>query len=238
MNPYKLFLPVLTLALVTVNLLAFGYFGDYVSRIVRFVSMFLLFIVFMTPKFYKTNGLIIFSLYVINDLLLINFESLFVQNVVLFIRLIAYFLLANLLRPYLKGIRIRKVQGAVFIIVLIINLLLLQFVNEIIAEDRPTSFLVDLLFYGYGASVIVAVTLAFTFYNRYTEKASIFFLLAILFLILSDMTYFFGFYLDFPEFYYLDRALNLVGIGFLLHFFFLFKKNFENGNVLKSKNLI
>jgi hypothetical protein len=42
--------------------------------------------------------------------------------------------------------------------------------------------------------------------------------------VLSDLTFFIGFYLDFPEFYYLDRGFNIIAIGALLHFLFLFKR--------------
>jgi hypothetical protein len=55
---------------------------------------------------------------------------------------------------------------------------------------------------------------------------------------MSDLTFFVGFYLDFPEFYYLDRGFNIVAIGFLLHFLFLYKNKIERGFYNREGDII
>jgi Kef-type K+ transport system membrane component KefB len=195
-----------------------------VSRLVRFLSMIVFFGIFLTPKYYKSGALLIFAAFVINDLLLISFENFYNQSVVLFIRLCAYLLLAKLVMPYLKRIKIKAFEGVVFAGIILMNFLLLYYIKDSVNVLEHSGWMDSILFYGYGTSLILSVAAAFTFYSRYIDKASIFFLLSLLGLVLSDLTFFIGFYLDFPEFYYLDRGFNIVAIGFLLHFLFLFKR--------------
>lgn len=237
MKPSRIFLPVFTLFLLTVNLIVFGYFGDYVSRIVRFASMFFFFLIALGPKYFKGSALVIFFAFVINDFLLIYFESSFNQNLVLFIRLCAYLLLARLVQPYLKKVKVEIFQGVIFGVVLILNLILLYNLNDSINAGEDSTFLDELLLYGYGTAIIISVTIAFTFYNRYTDKTSIFFLIAVMALVMSDFTYFIGFYLGFREFYYLDRAFNIVAIGVLLHFLFLYKQKIAVGYYNKTREI-
>jgi hypothetical protein len=179
------------------------------------------------------SALLIFAAFVLNDLLLISFENFYSQSVVLFLRLSAYLLLARLVLPYLKKIRVQIFEGILFAGIFIMNLLLLYYIQDSIDAFEDFGLFDDILFYGYGISIILSVTAAFTFYSRYMDKASIFFLLSLIGLVLSDLTFFIGFYLDFSEFYYLDRGFNITAIGLLLHFLFLFKRkiarNFYEG---------
>lgn len=237
MKSSRFFLPLFTLFLLTVNLIVFGYFGDYVSRIVRFASMFFFFLIALGPKYFKGSALVIFFAFVINDFLLIYFESSFNQNLVLFIRLCAYLLLARLVWPYLKKIKVEKFQGVVFGVILIFNLLLTYYLNDSINGESDSGYLENLLFYGYSISIILSVSIAFTFYNRYTDKTSVFFVIAVMALVMSDFTYFIGFYLGFREFYYLDRAFNIVAIGVLLHFLFLYKQKIADGCYNKTREI-
>lgn len=235
MKPNKLLLPALTIFLLVVNLIVFGYFGDFISRIVRFITMVLFFLMALLPKYFKSSALIIFFAFVINDFLLIYFESSINQDLVLFIRLCAYLLMARLVQPYLKKIKVELFQGIIFGVVLILNLVLLYSLNDSINSGGDVTILDELLFYGYGTAIFVTVGIAFTFYNRYTDKGSVFFVIAVMALVMSDFTYFIGFYLGFREFYYLDRAFNIVGVGVLLHFLFLLKKKINTGYYNKSK---
>lgn len=238
MNPRKLFLPIFTGSLVVINLLVLALFGDHVSSIARFISMSLFFLLFLRPKYYERSALIVFLAFVLNDFLLIYFEASFSQNLVLFIRLCAYLLIANMVRPYLKNIKIEKFQGIIFATVLILNVILLNLLDETIFAGKDAAIWEKVLLYGYGFSIILLVSIAYTFYNRYTDKSSVFFLIAVMGLVMSDFTYFIGFYLEFPVFYYLDRGFNVLGIGMLLHFLYLFKKKVELGFFQKTrKNL-
>ena len=237
MKLYKYFLPVATFFLLILNLVVFGFFGDTVSQIVRFISMGMFFLIFLSPKYFKKSALVIFSAFLVSDFLLINYESTFNQNLILFIRLCAFLLLARLVQPYLKKIRIEIFQATIFGVILILNVLLLHYADETINVGRKPGFLEEILLYGYGLAAIISVSVAFTFYNRYTDNSSVFYLLAVIGLIMSDFTYFIGFFLGFREFYYLDRAFNIMAIGSLLHFVFLFKNSIAKGSYSKEQEI-
>ena len=228
-TPHNLFLLLVTLFLLVVNIVAYAYLGDYESRIIRFLSMVLFFVIFLSPRYYKKSGLVIFAAFVINDLLLIFYENFTYQNWVLLIRLCAYLLLARLVLPYLKKIKVKLFEGILFGVILLLNLLLLYNVQDEIIAGQNAGWPEEMLVYGYGTAAIISVSVAFTFYSRYIDKASIFFLLAVMGLVMSDLTYFIGFHLEFPEFYYLDRIFNILAVGFLLHFLFLFKRKIDRG---------
>lgn len=238
MTTNKLFLPQFTAFLLIVNLLALGLFGEHVSSIVRFISMVFFFLLSLRPQYYKRSALILFSVFVVNDFLLIYFESSFSQNLVLFIRLCAYLLLARMVLPYLKAIKIEKFQGIIFSVVLILNIILLHQLNKSINAEEDAGIWEEILLYGYGTAIIISVSVAFTFYNRFTDKTAIFFLIALMALVMSDFTYFIGFYLGFREFFYLDRAFNIVAISVLLHFIYLFKKKIELGYYQKTETIL
>lgn len=228
-NPHNIFLVIVTIILLVANVVVVGYFGDYVSSMVRFVSMVLFFALFLNPRYYKKNAFVIFAAFVINDLLLVFYEDSINQDLVLFIRLCAYLLLARLVLPYLKKIKVQLFEGILFGLILFLNLLLLYNIQDTISTGQNEAWLEEFLLYGYGTATILLVSAAFTFYSRYIDKASIFFLLAVIGLVMSDFTYFIGFYLEFSEFYYLDRIFNILAVGFLLHFLFLFKRKIARG---------
>jgi len=220
------------------NLVAYGVYGDFVSRIVRFVSMGLFFLIFLMPRFYKRSALIILIALVINDLLLIFFETFIVQNLILFLRLCVYLLIARLVIPYLKRIKVQTIEVVVFVVILIMNLALLYYIKDSINIQENADLISDILLYSYGTAIIFSVSTAFSFYSRYVDKASIFFLMTLISLVMSDLTFYIGFYLDFSEFYYLDRAFNIIALGFLLHFLFLFKNKIAgNGYTNRAKDL-
>lgn len=234
----RLILPIFTILLLVVNLLVLGLFGDHISSIVRFVSMALFFGMSLRAQYFKRSALILFSAFVINDFLLIYFDSSFSQNLVLFIRMCAYLLLARMVMPYLKKIKLEKFQIIIFSVVLILNIILLHQLNDSINPGDEASIWEEILLYGYGTSIIISVSVAFTFYNRYTDNTSIFFLIALLALVMSDFTYFIGFYLGFSEFFYLDRAFNIAAIGVLLHFIYLYKKKIELGYYERPEKIL
>ncbi len=238
MQRHKIFLPLITIILLVVNLLVYGIYGDDVSRTIRFISMVIFFLIFLKPDYYKKNALIIFVAFVLNDFLLIFYETFINQNLVLFIRLCAYLLLAGLVFPYLRKVKIHIFDKILFTGILIINWFLLYNIKDSIGAGQNASWLEDGLLYAYGTSLIIAMATAFSFYSRYIDKASIFFLLSIIGLLMSDLTFFVGFYLDYPEFYYLDRGFNILAIGFLLRFLFLFKNKIARGFYEAEEDII
>ena len=231
------FLSVVTFGLLITNLFVLGYFGDYESRVTRFASMLIFFFIFLRSRYFKSRALPIFAALVVNDLLLISYEESSVQNLILLIRLSLYLLLGNLVLPYIRKIKVKLIEGLFFVGILVINFFLLSYMNDSIKIEN-SGWLEEALFYGYGTALIISISMAFTFYNRYSDNASIFFLLSLIILAMSDLTFFIGYYLEFHEFYFLDRGFNIIALGFLLHFISLFNRKIASGFYeIKSENL-
>ncbi|WP_143533232.1 hypothetical protein [Salegentibacter salinarum] len=71
---------------------------------------------------------------------------------------------------------------------------------------------------GFTILTMVLVGVAITCNNRYSSKASLYLLLATLFMALSDINFFIAFYLDISIFYYPDRFLHIFSLGLILLF--------------------
>ncbi len=228
MKPYNYFLPVFTLVLIILNLWVMINLDEMVNRWVRFASMLIFFLLFISPLYFNKRGLLIFVLLLISDGLLINYENP-VFNALIFITRAAIFLaLIQIVLVRLRELQTNLFQKIVFSIAIGLNIFLLYTLVEMVPPDQSYTFF-DVLFYFYGVSVIMCVSAAVSFSNRFANKASIFFLGAVLSLVLSDLTYFISFNLGFSEFFLVDRVFNIVGIALLLQFMFL--ERLENKDI-------
>jgi hypothetical protein len=193
---------------------------EMLGRWVRFASMLSFFLLFISPWYFKKRGLLVFTLLLISDGLLINYEDP-VFNALLFIVRTAIFLsLLGLVFGRLRQLQTNLFQKIIFIIAIVLNIFLLYNLVEMVPPGQSYTFY-DILFYLYGVAVIVCVTGAVSFSNRYANRASIFFLGSVLSLAFSDLTYFIAFTLGFSEFSLVDIIFNILGITFLLKFMFL-----------------
>ena len=94
----------------------------------------------------------------------------------MFIRLCAYLLLAGLVLPYLKKIKVQRFEGIFFGVDLITEFTIACLMYRTPEQIENAGWLGQLLVYGYGTAAILSVSAAFTFYSRYIDKASRFFL--------------------------------------------------------------
>ncbi len=118
----------------------------------------------------------------------------------------------------LKILESNLFQKIIFALAVILNVFLLHYLLEMMPVAEYT-LLFNFMLYLYGFSIILCVTTAMSYNNRYADKSSIFFLGAVLSLVLSDLTYFIAFILGFDVFFLVDRTFNIVGIALLLQFF-------------------
>jgi len=196
-------------------------YDDIFDRWIRFGTMGLYFLLFISPWFYNKKGLLIFVLFLISDGLLINYEDPVFNAFIFIIRGFSYLLLAGIVIKLLRDLKTNFFQKIVFTIAFLLNIFLLYSLVEMIPSgEQYSSF--DFLFYFYGISIIACVTAAVSYSNRYANKPSLIFLGTILCLVFSDLSYFIGFYLNFSEFFIVDRIFNFLGIALLLHFMLIF----------------
>lgn len=225
MKSRKCFLPILTIILIVINLWVIINLDEMVARWVRFASMFSFFLLFTSSCFYNKRGLPVFILFLISDALLINYEDT-VFNALLFVFRSAIFLaLLELIFDRIRKLQTNLFQKIVFIIAIGLNVYMLYNLVEMVPRGQSYAFY-DFLFYFYGISVIVCVTGAVSFSNRYANRTSIFFLGSVLAIAFSDLTYFIAYNMGFIEFALVDIVFNILGIHFLLNF--MFQEKLEN----------
>lgn len=217
MKPYKYFLPVLTVFFTVINLWVIFDSGEMLSRLVRFASMFLFLLVFISPLYFYKRGLPVFILLLISDGLLINYEHTIFNAFIFLVRTFIFLALYALVFRKLRQLKTNFFQKIVFVVALVLNIFLLYSLVETAPIGEAYS-LYDVLFYIYGVSVIICVCGAVSFSNRYANRSSIFFLGAVLGLALSDLTFFIAYNIGFLEFTYVDVIFNMLGVAFLLKF--------------------
>jgi len=182
--------------------------------------MFSFFLLFISPWYYNKQGLLVFTLLLISDGLLINFENKVFNALIFIVRAAIFLSLLRLVFGRLRHLQTNLFQKIVFAVAIGLNIFLLYNLVEMVPAGQSYT-LYDILFYLYGVSAIVCVSGAVSFSNRFTNRASIFFLGSVLALAFSDLTYFIAFTLGFSEFALVDIVFNILGITFLLKFMFL-----------------
>ena len=236
MKPFKYFLPLFTLILIVINLWVLINLDEMLSRWVRFASMLSLFLLFISPWYFNKRGLLVFTLLLISDGLLINFEKPIFNALIFIVRASIFLAFIGLVSNRLKQLHTNLFQKIVFTIAVGLNVFLLYILVDIVPASPSYTFF-DILFYFYGISVIISVSAAVSFNNRYTNRASIFFLGTVLSLAFSDLAYFIAFNLNFPESSIAVIIFNLLGITFLLQFMFLERlENKESTSHLDDQN--
>jgi len=222
MKANKHLLQILTVIIIIANLAIMIHYGTGVNRWLRFANICIFFSLFLTPYYYNKKGLLVMTFFLICDGLLIYYESDLVNALVFIIRGASFLLLARMVVDRVRKLKTNLLQKLIFTLAIALNVFLLYSLIEMVPSATYYSIF-DLLFYLYGVAVIICVTIAVSYSNRYADKTSLFFLGAILGLVFSDLTYFIGFYLKFYEFYLADMVFDIIGISLVIQFLLLEK---------------
>jgi len=222
MKANKHLLQILTVIIIIANLAIMIHYGTGVNRWLRFANICIFFSLFLTPYYYNKKGLLVMTFFLICDGLLIYYESDLVNALVFIIRGASFLLLARMVVDRVRKLKTNLFQKLIFTLAIALNVFLLYSLIEMV-PSAPYYSIFDLLFYLYGVAVIICVTIAVSYSNRYADKTSLFFLGAILGLVFSDLTYFIGFYLKFYEFYLADMVFDIIGISLVIQFLLLEK---------------
>jgi len=217
MNFNKLSLALITAFLVIINIYGLLEFSTEVSDYMRFGNMLIFYLFLLFSKEYSKKHLILFTLLLVGDAFLI-FYTIPIFNLLTFVMRIAiYLVMFSLVYKKLKNLKFEFSQLAVFGVVLIINIFLLFAVVEMVPAQYDNDAFRS-LFYLYGVAIIIIVSAAISYSNRYENKISLYFIAAVLGLIFSDLTYFIAFYLKFEEFYVPEKIFNILAVAFLVQY--------------------
>ncbi len=215
---------VLGLILIIGNFYVIDQYALREVRWARIVSCALLFSFFVIISKLKRNLLTVtFALFLISALLSLQNEVLLIRKLNLGVVITAYLLLILHVLPMVKNLKTDLFQKMTFILIVGVNLYMLYSLADMKGGKIQDYTQLVLLFLR-GISIIGVGIMAFSYCNRYSNTGSIYFLLAVLGLVLSDIFAFVSFYLEIWNFVFVDRFFYIIGIACLARYATLYRK--------------
>jgi len=213
----KFWLTLLMSVLIIANFLAIYFLDQPLDRWFRFGTTFIFFIVYLLKYFSSYRLLIIFFLLAICDGMLVYYEVPVFKNLIYLLRILVYVNMVYLLLPSLSRLKLNLFTISISTFIIAIDLYLLHEMAESLPSGAQHNLSL-ILFYILGLASLVLAATSFSYLNRYSDRSAFFFVIVSFAFILSDLFYYNAYYLYFEEFYYLDRLVNIIGMGFLLAF--------------------
>jgi hypothetical protein len=169
-----------------------------------------------------------FILLFISDIFLLNYESSIFRSLTFIAGILAYTFLFLRILPKIKNLKSSLTQRIIFGFIFLLNAGLLLFLVDMIPQELEfNNPLENLLFLLYGLAIITLVIAAISYSNRHANAPSFYFTIAVFGLAFSDITSFIAYFLQFPEFFYPDRVLYILGLAALVRYTGLKKKKME-----------
>ncbi|MDN3593325.1 hypothetical protein [Zunongwangia endophytica] len=192
-------------------------FDDEFGRWMRFITSAFYLIALVFINTYGWRLFLAFFLFAICDFSVIFYEDPTFNAAAFISRGLAFITVSSIGFVRLNRFRISKIELAVGLILVGINCFLL-FELESMMTLHDHEELGKAAFYGFAGITIITMIIAVSYNNRFNNKKSLFYLGAVLWMILSDLSFFISYYLDFSIFNYPDRIFNILGSGFLALF--------------------
>lgn len=213
----KFWFGLLVLFMIATNILAIYYLDSITDRWFRLLATVVFFLVF----FFKYNRdqklLISFSLLTLCDGLLIFYENSIIRNIIYIVRISAYLTIINFLYPYLSRLRLNLITFIITTFVIALDIYMLHDMATYIPGYRE-DIIFTILFYTMGLTSLALVATCISYLNRYADAKGFLLVVISICLVLSDLTFYNAYYLDFEVFYYADRIVNIIGIALLVVF--------------------
>jgi len=211
------FIFVSTIFWVVFNLLGLYFLKEEDSRWLRVAasSYFIIWSLFFQALNAKINFVLL--AFWICDISLVFYENQIFNFITFIGRSVTFLLLILIVAPKIRAIKYSFFELLIGLFVIVVNIFLLFELLDMVPEAHFYDYF-EPAYLGFTILTMVLVGTAFTYNNRFTNTKSSYFLLATLFMALSDINFFIAFYLDFPVFYYPDRFLHILGLGMILLF--------------------
>jgi len=213
----KFWFGLFVLLLIVSNIWAFAELDHLMARYVQLFSTgsFLLFALFKYPGDRKM--LLVLSLLTLCDGLIIFYEDPLAKKLIYSVRIALYIAIVAYLYPYLSKLRLNVVTVIISLFVIAIDVYLLHDMAVYIPN-----YLIDIpltvLFYSLGLTSLVLVATCISYLNRYSNTKGFLIFLVSLCFVMSDITFYNAYYLDFEVFYYVDKVANIIGIAAFILF--------------------
>ncbi|SFG19685.1 hypothetical protein SAMN04488033_13627 [Salegentibacter agarivorans] len=206
-----------TVAWVILNLLSLYFFTEEASRWVRVATSSYFILWSLSFQAFKSKiHYVLFSFWIC-DIALLFYENQIFNFITFISRSLIFFALILIVFSKIRAIKFRFFELFLGLAVVGINIYLLFELLDMVPEVHLYDYF-DPAYLGFTILTMMLVGTAITYNNRYSNKKSSYFLLAALFLALSDVNFFIAFYLDMPVFYYPDRFLHIFSLGLIILF--------------------
>lgn len=203
--------------MIATNVLAIYYLDPITDRWFRILATGVFFLVYLLKYKKGSRFLVAFSLLTLCDGLLIFYEDSIVRNIIYVVRISAYLAIINFLYPYLSRLRLNLVTFIIAAIIIVLDLYMLHDMAIYIPGYRE-DIIFTILFYTMGLVSLALVATCISYLNRYADVKGFLLVVISICLVLSDLTFYNAYYLDFDVFYYADRIVNIIGLALLVVF--------------------
>ncbi len=220
----------LVLIMIVANVLAIYYLDPITDRWFRLLATVVFFLIFLFKYNTDKRLLIAFFLLTLCDGLLIFYEDSIVRYIIYVVRISAYLAIINFLYPYLSRLRLNFITFIITTFIIALDIYMLHDMAIYIPGYRVDT-LFTILFYTMGLVSLALVATCISYLNRYADTKGFLLVVISICLVLSDLTFYNAYYLDFDVFYYADRIVNIIGIALLVVFAKKWIQNKEDESV-------
>lgn len=210
---------VVTVILIIVNIYITTFFSIDERRIARLASISIYVTLFLIFKGFNRSKITFVTLlmFLISDVLGLYFEYPIMAKLVYFVRIMSYMLLFFTI---FRKVKFEKVKPYVLIIistVILLNLYLLFTLVESASKltNNTSEYSIILL---YGIIVVCTMFTATNYNLRYNTWRSTYFFYAVLAFILSDLSWFCAYFLNYSVLFNADIVFFCLGLFCLLNF--------------------
>lgn len=161
--------------------------------------------------------LFILGLLTVCDGLIINYEDPLIKKFIYTIRVVIYLSIISILYPYLSRLKLNLITLLIVTFVIGIDVYLLHDMAVYI-PNYSEDYIFTILFYLLGLTSLALVATCISYLNRYANTKGFLIVLVSFCFVLSDITFYNAYYLDFKVFYYVDKIANIIGIASLIVF--------------------
>jgi len=225
----------LTFVLITVNMLVIKFNDMELSRMVRVLSAFLFFAFFIIHKnFWKGFVFLALILFILRDLLIVNYEVPAYKTASFVFTIFAYLALIGFSIEKLKfnGFTPAILMFAISMVGL--NIFNLYYLAEVLKEGLDNGLQLA-LFYIQGITLLVLGFAAYLYYDHYFGKTPLHYLFFVICFVFSDLSGLAAYFYEIPFAYYLERFFYLLGLYLLVNFVFTAAST-QNEGILRIEN--
>ncbi|WP_026914405.1 hypothetical protein [Christiangramia portivictoriae] len=213
----KTWFSLFVLTLIAINVGAFYYLDQFTARYFQLFSTASFFIFFLFKYKTETRILLVLALLTVCDGLIINYEDPLFKKIIYAVRILSYLTIISYLYPYLSKLKLNLFTLIIVSFVIGIDVYLLHDMAVYI-PNYSVDIIFTVLFYMLGLTSLALVATCISYLNRYANTKGFLIVLVSFCFVLSDITFYNAYYLDFKVFYYVDKIANVIGIASLIIF--------------------